>query len=304
MMELQLAGLADWQKIHRQDAEFPEEEFLIFEYCGRSPSINVAVDSPEYSKWLSGENNDYCEFKKGYHAHRRYLQHLQWQTDSDSKRWVLKMPFHLLTLDYLFEIYPDAKFIFMHRDPSHVMSSWVGLMKRVRSFVMVKTDDIVVGAQSVELMSRMMQNAVKFRSSRPDLSDRFLDIDYDTLVANVEGTLHQIHKFLQIEDSWTDEYRKRVELYLNENRQRRSQYSGEHRVKLEDFGISLSLLREAFDEYLNCSFIPQGVRQRFYSKLEVTPPAESLLVSREEPSQTFCTSPFVVSPPTRVPSNF
>ena len=37
------------------------------------------------------------------------------------QRWVLKCPDHLFALDAIREVYPDARFVFVHRDPMRVL---------------------------------------------------------------------------------------------------------------------------------------------------------------------------------------
>lgn len=111
VLDSQLALSEEWISIHAQSAELPEEDFVILEHCGRCYSICTEFNVPSYRKWLYA--NDFQEMKNAYKFHKRFLQHLQYQRVAD--RWLLKMPFHLFTLDALFETYPDARIIFMHR---------------------------------------------------------------------------------------------------------------------------------------------------------------------------------------------
>ena len=111
VLDSQLALSEEWISIHAQSAELPEEDFVMLEHCGRCYPICTEFNVPSYRKWLYA--NDFQEMKNAYRFHKRFLQHLQYQRVAD--RWLLKMPFHLFTLDALFETYPDARIIFMHR---------------------------------------------------------------------------------------------------------------------------------------------------------------------------------------------
>jgi hypothetical protein len=71
---------------------------------------------PSYQTWLEGQ-----DLRPSYETHRRFLQHLQW--GSVAERWVLKAPAHVFGLDALFDVYPDAGVILMHRDPVEVVPS-------------------------------------------------------------------------------------------------------------------------------------------------------------------------------------
>ena len=48
--------------------------------------------------------------------------------------WHLKTPVHMFALDALVEAYPDAKFLWSHRDPAKVLGSVCSLIQYVRSW--------------------------------------------------------------------------------------------------------------------------------------------------------------------------
>lgn len=58
--------------------------------------------------------------------HRRVLKLLQWK--NPRRHWVLKDPFHLDRLAPLLELYPDARFIWPHRDPVRALASTVSML--------------------------------------------------------------------------------------------------------------------------------------------------------------------------------
>lgn len=62
--------------------------------------------------------------------HRRVLKLLQWK--NPRKHWVLKDPFHLDRLAPLLELYPDARFVWPHRDPVRALASTVSMLGTVQ----------------------------------------------------------------------------------------------------------------------------------------------------------------------------
>jgi hypothetical protein len=65
---------------------------------------------------------------EAYRFHRRFLQHLQHQglphgPHGADQRWVLKCPDHVFCLDAIRAVYPDARMVFVHRDPLKVLLS-------------------------------------------------------------------------------------------------------------------------------------------------------------------------------------
>lgn len=69
-----------------------------------------------------------------FEFHLSFLKHLQWLCPAE--RWVLKSSDHLHALKTLIKIYPEARIIFLHRDPLKVLqaaSSQMTLLKSVFS---------------------------------------------------------------------------------------------------------------------------------------------------------------------------
>ena len=64
---------------------------------------------PSYTEWLLQ-----CDMEPAYRYHRRVLKLLQWRCPPD--RWWLKTPAHMLSIDALDAVYPDARFVMTHRD--------------------------------------------------------------------------------------------------------------------------------------------------------------------------------------------
>ena len=71
---------------------------------------------PSYSEWLLD-----ADLTSTYRYERRALKLLQW--GAPTRPWRLKCPSHLLWLDHLDEVFPDARFVMTHRDPTEVMVS-------------------------------------------------------------------------------------------------------------------------------------------------------------------------------------
>ena len=69
---------------------------------------------PSYLAWVTD-----CDMRGTYQYHRRVLQLLQWHCPP--RLWHLKTPVHMFALDALLEAYPDAKFLWSHRDPAKVL---------------------------------------------------------------------------------------------------------------------------------------------------------------------------------------
>ena len=71
---------------------------------------------PSYSSWLLQ-----CDMEPAYRYHQRVLKLLQWRCPPE--RWWLKTPAHMLSIDALDAVYPDARFVMTHRDVGKVLPS-------------------------------------------------------------------------------------------------------------------------------------------------------------------------------------
>ncbi len=109
-----------WEVIHPIRARQPEESMFILPHGTFHLALRAAL--PEYKQWL-GER----DYTADYVYLKRALQVLQY--GREPKRWTLKYPAHLNDLDVIRKVFPDAKFVWTHRDPSTVMGSVCSLME-------------------------------------------------------------------------------------------------------------------------------------------------------------------------------
>ena len=89
-------------------------------YSFRSIWFGMLGQIPSYTAWLADSDWDVA-----YQYHRRVLKLLQWRNPRE--RWVLKSPTHLLMMPTILRTYPDACFIWPHRDPLKAIVSSVDL---------------------------------------------------------------------------------------------------------------------------------------------------------------------------------
>src|SRR5262249_58801592 len=132
------------------------------------------VHVPSYSKWLLHD----ADFTPAYVYERRVLKLLQW--GAPARPWHLKSPNHLPYLEQLNRVFPDARFVWTHRDPADALLSWSDLMLEVARPYCDDIDTRYVGAVNLELWTVGMERALAFRDSgRAD--GRFYDIDFKAM---------------------------------------------------------------------------------------------------------------------------
>jgi hypothetical protein len=126
-------GMFEWlapefRALHPLDATSPQECSEITAHVFRSLRFDTNYHVPSYRRWLDG---DVQRHLPAYQFHRRFLSHLQYQ-DQVPRRWVLKCPEHVFALQAIRTVYPDARLVFVHRDPVKVLLSVAHLTEVLR----------------------------------------------------------------------------------------------------------------------------------------------------------------------------
>jgi hypothetical protein len=76
----------------------------------RTVHFDGSARVPSYMAWVTE-----CDMRGTYEYHRRVLHLLQWRCPP--RLWHLKTPVHMFALDDLLASYPNARFLWSHRDP-------------------------------------------------------------------------------------------------------------------------------------------------------------------------------------------
>ena len=231
--------------IHDFNIDEPEEDFPIFRMAFAAWVSTVRLHLPEFGRWLTTTGS-----RKAYAFHRRVIQQYSWQRRIRKPefrgQWLFKMPFHLMELESLLETYPDALFIQTHRAPNKFMGSWNSLVARVRSIASEPLPAYELGAAQLEFMSGMMEKAVRFRETHPELEHRWIDVNYVDLVEDPLAVVHGIYEHFNwplkraavtAMDHWL---LRQVERRRTESR---------HRYDLADFGLTPEDINTAFAGY-------------------------------------------------------
>ena len=118
----------EFRGLHPLDAASPQECSEITAHVFRSLRFDTNYQVPAYRAWLDSDSGHHLP---AYQFHRRFLRHLQFQ-DGTPRQWVLKCPEHVFALDAIRAVYPDARLVFVHRDPVKVLLSVARLTEVLR----------------------------------------------------------------------------------------------------------------------------------------------------------------------------
>jgi len=150
----------------------------------------------------------------------------------------------MFALDALVEAYPNAKFMWSHRDPAKVMGSVCSLIRYVRSWSSDRDDPEELGAEQLDSWAEAVSRAMDFRKRVG--ANRFSDIAFADLQSDPVNTLRATYESLGLE--FSDTAAGSVERWAVEHK---PGTRGAHDYELSDFGLTPEGVRERFAEYLD-----------------------------------------------------
>jgi hypothetical protein len=231
--------------LHPLSADTPQECSDITAQVFQSLRFDATYHIPSYQSWIATHGH-----AAAYRFHRRFLQHLDAQ--EPGRRWVLKCPDHVFALDAIQRVYPDAHFVFVHRDPASVLASVVKLNEVLRRpfarTVDRKEIGEEVGAYWTDGASRMVAAA------KADAGD-ILHLHYKEIVAAPMTAVARLYCHCGLE--LTQDARKRIESWLA--RMPRNE-GGQSRYRLADFGLDADMLRARFARYMEAFEVQPELR--------------------------------------------
>lgn len=213
---------------HPMDADWAEEEMLLLNHSFCSFSTLGLYNVPSYYKWfLAHDKTD------AYRDMADQMRLISWSRgDPEEKRWVLKNPQHMLDLDALVKVFPDAKLVFTHRDPLKTVGSAMSLMWHFA----VQNTDLPCRASIrniwLDFCEQMARRCMRVRETIP-LSQQ-LDVHYEEMNSDWRAVMRRIYDFGGLEFTPAAEQALGDWLTKSESENRH----GGHRYSLEDFGTT------------------------------------------------------------------
>lgn len=221
--------------LHEVAAGEPEECTDITAQVFQSLRYDSVYRVPSYQSWL--QHHGHVE---AYRFHKRFLQHLDAQ--APGRRWILKSPDHVFALDDIRTVYPDAVWVFIHRDPVAVLASVARLTEVLRRPFAHSVDLAEIGQQVcaswLDGAQRMMREAAS--------STSILHLHYREVIADPQGTAARL--FRHGGHAASDGAAERMRKWLG-NRSNRKHRQRQRRYDLTSFGLDPEQLRAQFKPY-------------------------------------------------------
>lgn len=226
--------------IHDMEPQAADEELMLMEHSMRSAFSSYA-HVPAYDAWTEADNAT-----PAYLYLRRMLQFLQWQQRKrglpEGERWLLKSPQHLLDMDVLLKVFPNAHIIQTHRDPLQSIPSLASFIYTLRCIYSDEVDRKTVGEVWNERMRKALLHTMAVRDALPD--GRFLDVNFLDTVKQPLAVARQVYDFI----GWPLDgaVEQRLQDWLSRDAE---SHQGGHEYTAEQFGLSEERLRSDFAKY-------------------------------------------------------
>jgi hypothetical protein len=202
----------------------------------RSQIFQAMNHIPSYVRWLHHE----ASLKDTYRFVKRVLKLLQWRCPPN--RWRLKNPSHILFIDDLNVVFPDARFWMTHRDVADVIPSVTDLYFELQKAFTETVDKHWLGAINIEFCELGMQRVIAFREKGND--HRFYDVKFTEFQRDPFPAIEGLYSFLG--EELTDEARARMAAWRDDTPRDKH---GTRSYDPADYGLDREELRRRFRFY-------------------------------------------------------
>jgi hypothetical protein len=213
----------------------PTECLQIMALDFRSAMFGALGDNRRYDDWLLG-----CDMVSAYRYHERVLKLLQWKFPA--KPWRLKSPAHMLSIDALLAVYPDARFVMTHRDITQVIPSVVSLLDATSEFMRNGPLAGDFAAHQAAYWERGLRKTLAYRDDGNQ--NRFFDIHFTEMRSDPLSAVARLYDWLG--EGLTSTVIGRMRAWLAANPPDRH---GVHEYHPEDYAIDLDALQAQFAFY-------------------------------------------------------
>jgi hypothetical protein len=231
--------------LHLIDEDGSDECHAFLEQSFGAAGLNNLYWVPSYFDYLLDE----ADLTLTYRIHKRQLQLLQWR--SPARPWALKYPNHVLAMNEILQVHPDARFVMTHRDPVQTLASICKMTFNLRAMRSgTAADRHEVGKDMLHFISRHIDRIMDF--DRGSSGGRVVHVDYYALIADPVREMLAIHKGIGIDTP--DEIAQSVtawHLANPKNARGRNDYT------LEQYGLNDDAVAERFAFYMQRFGIPR-----------------------------------------------
>lgn len=242
--------------VHPLDAHEVEEEVGLLQHGFATQLWEVCGKVPSFAEYIM--NHDQIA---AYEYMVKLMKVISWfRNDPADATWILKSPQHMQDLDALYRVFPDARFIFPHRDPVKVMGStcsmaWNGIVR--------DTDEVSphwLGNEWMTKTEHMLNKTQRIRDNDIPKAQQY-DVLYADITRDWQQALGGIYDFIGVDLDATA--LAGMQAWLDANNQHKH---GTHKYSLADFGLDKDDVERRLAFYRQRFNIPHETRNPHLAK--------------------------------------
>ena len=236
--ELEKSRDSEFAKIHFVDADTPEECVLLHSYAVHGVQLGFEIMLQPYRNWLLKQ-----DLVPLYRFQKKVMQLLNWRLPG--QQWMLKAPAHMFGIDAILEVFPDARFVWCHRDPQKVVPSINSMNKAVLGMYMSDYSHLDMGAMGRNVMewyALSLERGLAMRESLP--ADLFVDCSQQEFVDDPLGVVQKVYDAFGLE--LAAESRAAMQAHVDANPKGKH---GKHEYDLQEYGLTRELIDQRFAFY-------------------------------------------------------
>jgi len=195
---------------------------------------------PGYWDWFSSLNDE--QLLALYRQYRRQVQHLQ--LNDRAGHWLSKSPVHRMYSSVIWDVFPDARIVRLHRNPAQCIPSLASVMAKVRALSYAEVERAEIGRDVLDHFAEGTRRMIL--ADRRDGGSRSVDIAFDDLIRDPIASVRHLYEALGYQ--YSNAFNEALQRYvaaMDETPAHAHQYC------LDEFGLSDDCVREICREYLD-----------------------------------------------------
>ena len=235
---LERARDSDFAKMHFIDADTPEECVLLHAFALSGVQLGFEIMLEPYRSWLLGQ-----DLVSLYAYQKKQLQLLNWR--NPGQQWMLKAPAHMWGIDAIMSVFPDARFIWCHRNPRAVVPSINSMNRQVMKMYAgdcSHLDSAAIGRSVMEWYAESLECGLASRSHLP--GEMFVDCSQRELVDEPMAVVERVYRAFDLDLS--DAARSALQGHIDANPKGKH---GRHEYDLASFGLTREMIDDRFAFY-------------------------------------------------------
>ena len=227
----------------------PEEELGLFVASAWGMKHEAQWRIPSYARWCENE-----DATPAYDRMADLLRLTGWIRGEDpDKPWLLKTPQHMLDLPALLRVFPEARIIFIHRDPAAVVGSSCSMAWNQMSVHSDHVDARWIGREWLRKTRLKISRMAEARERVPAANR--IDVHYDEMDRDWRAVMRRIYAFLDLDMAPAA---KAMAAYMDRSERERSFRA--HSYRLGTFGLDPNNVRLCFRDYMQDFAVPIDAR--------------------------------------------